>query len=92
MLLTPDGSILATDLPDEEIITIEMQKRWKFYSTARIPTREKQENIENNRTRVGDSFCYPVHAILSYYFALQKGCSINTAEHEVVIAGLKLTL
>ena len=90
----PDDSPLVTDLPDEEVMQVEIQKGWEMYfdGASRSPDGKKQENPKNNKAGIGIVFVTPDNAIITHSFALSEGCSNNEAEYEVVIAGLELAL
>ncbi|XP_058221013.1 uncharacterized protein LOC131331161 [Rhododendron vialii] len=90
----PDNSPLAIDLPDEEVMQVEVQKAWEMYfdGATRSPNGQKQEDIKNNNSGIGVVFVTPNNAIIPYSFALTKGCSNNEAEYEAVIAVLELAL
>ncbi|KAK2980357.1 hypothetical protein RJ640_014530 [Escallonia rubra] len=88
----PDVTPLAIDLPDEEVMHIEVQKGWEMYfdGASRSPDGTKQETTKNNKSGIGIVFVTPEGALLPYSFALSEGCSNNEAEYESVIAGLEL--
>ncbi|XP_058221003.1 uncharacterized protein LOC131331154 [Rhododendron vialii] len=90
----PDDSPLATDLPDEEVMQVEVQKAWEMYfdGATRSPNGQKQEDLKNNKSGIGVVFVTPNNAIIPHSFALTEGCSNNEAEYEAVIAGLELAL
>ncbi|XP_028062797.1 uncharacterized protein LOC114266101 [Camellia sinensis] len=90
----PDDSPLVTDLPDEEVMQVEIQKGWEMYfdGASRSPDGKKQENPKNNKVGIGIVFVTPDNAIITHSFALSEGCSDNEAEYEAVIAGLELAL
>ncbi|XP_028060408.1 uncharacterized protein LOC114264016 [Camellia sinensis] len=90
----PDDSPLVTDLPDEEVMQVEIQKGWEMYfdGVSRSPDGKKQENPKNNKVGIGIVFVTPDNAIITHSFALSEGCSNNEAEYEAVIAGLELAL
>ncbi|GMP56888.1 hypothetical protein CsSME_00021196 [Camellia sinensis var. sinensis] len=90
----PDNSPLVTDLPDEEVMQVEIQKGWEMYfdGASRSPDGKKQENPKNNKVGIGIVFVTPDNAIITHSFALSEGCSNNEAEYETVIAGLELAL
>ncbi|GMQ02073.1 hypothetical protein CsSME_00048471 [Camellia sinensis var. sinensis] len=89
-----DNSPLVTDLPDEEVMQVEIQKGWEMYfdGASRSPDGKKQENPKNNKAGIGIVFVTPDNAIITHSFALSEGCSNNEAEYDVVIAGLELAL
>ncbi|XP_028085335.1 uncharacterized protein LOC114286368 [Camellia sinensis] len=90
----PDDSPLVTDLPDEEVMQVEIQKGWKMYfdGASRSPDGKKQENPKNNKAGIGIVFVTSDNAIITHSFALSEECSNNEAEYEAVIAGLELAL
>ncbi|KAK2966064.1 hypothetical protein RJ640_010091 [Escallonia rubra] len=90
----PDDSPLAIDLPDEEVMHIEVQKGWEMYfdRASRSHDGTKQETTKNNKSGFGIVFVTPEGALLPYSFALSEGCSNNEAEYESVITGLELAL
>ena len=72
-----DDSPLVTDLPDKEVMQVEIQKRWELYfdGASRSPDGKKQENLKNNKLGIGIVFVTPDNAIIPYSFALTEGCS-----------------
>ncbi|XP_058216876.1 uncharacterized protein LOC131327758 [Rhododendron vialii] len=90
----PDDSPLATDLPDEEVMQVEVQKAWEMYfdGATRSPNGQKQEDLKNIKSGISVVFVTPNNAIIPHSFALTEGCSNNEAEYEAVIAGLELAL
>ncbi|KAF7151334.1 hypothetical protein RHSIM_Rhsim02G0180000 [Rhododendron simsii] len=89
----PDDSPLATDLPDEEVMQVEIQKAWEmcFDGATKSPNGQKQD-LKYNKSEIGVVFVTPNNAIIPHSFALTEGCSNNEAEYEAVIAGLELAL
>lgn len=57
----PDGSLLAIDFLDEEVMTIELLKRMEmyFHRASNSPTREMQDDVQNNKARIGILFVTP---------------------------------
>ncbi|XP_028081100.1 uncharacterized protein LOC114282592 [Camellia sinensis] len=90
----PDDSPLVTNLPDEEIMQVEIQKGCEMYfdGASRSPDGKKQENSKNNKAGIGIVFVTSDNAIITHSCALSEGCSNNEAEYEAVIAGLELAL
>lgn len=89
----PHESRLIIDLQDEEVMTIKVQKGWKmhFDGAPMCPIGEKQEDNQIEKQEQG-VFVNPENVILLYPFALEKGCSNNTAKYEAMILGLELDL
>lgn len=69
--VVPNDSLLATDLQDEEVMS---------------QTKEKQEDTKSNKAWIG-IVLPPRQCISLYSFALENGCSNNTAEYEAVFTG-----
>lgn len=57
----PENFPLGTDLSDEEVMTIEVQKRWEMYfdGVSKSPTGEQKGGYLKQQNRNQDSFCHP---------------------------------
>ncbi|XP_028096381.1 uncharacterized protein LOC114296288 [Camellia sinensis] len=90
----PNDSPLVIDLPDKEVMQVEIQKGWKVYfdGASRSPDGKKQENPKNNKAGIGIVFVTLDNAIITHSFALSERCSNNKAEYKAIIAGLELAL
>jgi len=62
----PDDSPLATDLPDEEVMQIEIKRGWKMYFdwASRSPDGQKQEKRKEKEKEKRFFFLF---SILSYF-------------------------
>lgn len=80
----PDDSPLNTDLPDEEVLTVEAgfpKCEIHFGGTPR--TEKIEDQTPKTRSGAGVVFVTPQKGVIHFSFALLKGCSKNEAEYEV---------
>lgn len=89
----PDDSPLNTDLPDEEVFTVEAGfSKWEMYFDGASRTEQMEGQTPKTRSGAGVVFVTPQKGVIHFSFALLKGCSNNEAEYEALIAGLLVAL
>jgi len=76
----PDNKELPDDLPDDEVMLVEI-KTWQLYFDGAAKSRG---------AGVGIVFVTPSGGLIPYSFALLDICSNNVAEYEALIIGLEL--
>lgn len=77
----PDDSPLNTDLPDEEVFTVEAGfKKWEMYFDGASRTEQMEGQTPKTRSGAGVVFVTPQKGVIHFSFALLKGCSNNEAE------------
>ncbi|KAL0297629.1 UNVERIFIED_CONTAM: hypothetical protein Sradi_6815000 [Sesamum radiatum] len=74
---------LSDDLPDEDILVIEVTPLWKMYLDR-----------ASHKEGVGDGVVFVTSEgeILPYSFTLTQNCSDNVAEYQVLIFGLEISV
>ncbi|XP_019198930.1 PREDICTED: uncharacterized protein LOC109192688 [Ipomoea nil] len=72
---------LSYDLPDEDVLVIEVLPPWKMYFDGAS---------HREGAGVGIVFVTPEGAVLSYSFTLTEQCSNNVAEYQALILGLEI--
>ena len=81
----PDDWELSNDLPDEEVMVIEISQPWKMFfdgATQRCGA----------DAGAGVVFVTPERDILPYSFTLIECCSNNVAEYQALILGLEMAI
>ena len=88
----PDDSPLVTDLPDEEVFSVN-SNTWELYFDGASRTEKDLNGAPRKRAGAGLVFKSPMGATFYHSFSLLKeGCSNNEAEYEALIFGLLLAL
>jgi ribonuclease HI len=88
-----DDSPLITDLPDEEVFSIEHKAPWELYFDGASRTESDPDGTPRQRAGAGLVFKTPRGEVMYHSFSLLKEeCSNNEAEYEVLIFGLLLAL
>jgi ribonuclease HI len=89
----PDDSPLITDLPDEEVFTVEPEAPWELYFDGASCTETDPDGTPRRRAGAGLVFKTPQGGVMYHSFSLMKEeCSNNEAEYEALIFGLLLAL
>ncbi|KAM0829812.1 hypothetical protein ACQ4PT_066635 [Festuca glaucescens] len=89
----PDDSPLITNLPDEEVFTVEPEAPWELYFDGASRTETNPDDTPRRRAGAGLVFKTPQGGVIYHSFALMKEeCSNNEAEYEALIFGLLLAL
>ena len=89
----PDDSPLITDLPDEEVFTVEPEVPWELYFDGASRTENDPDGTPRRRAGAGLVFKTPQGGVMYHSFSLMKEeCSNNEAEYEALIFGLLLAL
>lgn len=88
----PDDSLIATDLPNEEVMLVTPQKGWEmfFHGFSKSLTGTRKEDTQDNAAGIGILFVSADNSLILYSFSLTMGCSNSTAEYEAVIVRLEL--
>ncbi|KAL0434199.1 UNVERIFIED_CONTAM: hypothetical protein Slati_2754200 [Sesamum latifolium] len=74
---------LCNDLPDENVLVIEVTSHWKMYFDGAS---------QKKGAGAGVIFITSDGEVLPYSFILTQNCSNNIAEYQTLILGLKMTL
>ncbi|KAL0387956.1 UNVERIFIED_CONTAM: hypothetical protein Sradi_2677400 [Sesamum radiatum] len=74
---------LSDDLPDENVLVIEVTPPWKMYFDGA----SHKEGVD-----AGVVFVTSEGEVLSYSFTLTRNCSNNVAEYQAVIFGLEIAV
>ncbi|XP_019159991.1 PREDICTED: uncharacterized protein LOC109156594 [Ipomoea nil] len=72
---------LSDDLPDEDVLVIEVLPPWKMYFDGAL---------HREGAGAGVVFVTPEGEVLPYSFTLTKQCSNNVAEYQALILGLEI--
>lgn len=91
--LVPDDTPLDTELPDEEIMTVERAPKedWELYFDRSFRTK-KATNGPITRARVGVVFFTPQRGIIHFSCALIEERTNNQSEYEAQIIGLEIAI
>ena len=79
----PDDWELSNDLPDEEVMVIEISQPWKLFFDGAAQRRGAGAEVV---------FLTPEGDIRSYSFTLTECCSNNVAEYQALILGLEMAM
>ncbi|XP_017978221.1 PREDICTED: uncharacterized protein LOC108662400 [Theobroma cacao] len=79
----PDDWKFFEDLPDEDVLCIEIPRPWKLYFNGAA----RQDGVG-----AGVIFITPEGEVLPYAFTLIKNCSNNVAEYQALIIGLEMAV
>ncbi|KAL0282574.1 UNVERIFIED_CONTAM: hypothetical protein Sradi_7256700 [Sesamum radiatum] len=74
---------LSGDLPDEDVIMIEVMPPWKMYFDGASHKEEAGGGVV---------FVTSVGEVLPYSFTLTQNCSNNVAEYQALILGLEIAV
>lgn len=89
----PDDSPLITELPDEDVFTIETEPSWELCFDGASRTENDRHGTPRKRAGAGLVFKTPQGGVIYHSFSLLKEeCSNNEAEYEALIFGLLLAL
>ncbi|KAM0918026.1 hypothetical protein ACQ4PT_009389 [Festuca glaucescens] len=89
----PEDSPLITNLPDEEVLTAELEGPWELYFDGASRTEANLDGTPRRRAGAGLVFKTPRGEVMYHSFSLLKEeCSNNEAEYEALIFGLLLAL
>lgn len=89
----PDDSPLVTDLPDEEVFTVDTEAPWELYFDGASRTGSDPDGTPRRRAGAGIVFKSPQGETIYHSFSLMKEeCSNNEAEYESLIFGLLIAL
>nr|AAK92670.1 putative gag-pol precursor [Oryza sativa Japonica Group] len=89
----PDDSPLITELPDEDVFTIETEPSWELCFDGASRTENDRDGTPRKRAGAGLVFKTPQGGVIYHSFSLLKEeCSNNEAEYEALIFGLLLAL
>ncbi|XP_020080912.1 uncharacterized protein LOC109704570 [Ananas comosus] len=90
----PDDSPLITDLPDEEVMTVEkVTHYWQLYFDGASRSIESAEGSTRKKAGVGIVLVTPNKRVIYHSFSLMNpDCSNNEAEYEALAFGLLTAL
>jgi hypothetical protein len=89
----PNDSPLVTELPDEEVFTVNTEAPWELYFDGASRMESDPDGTPRRRAGAGIVFKSPKGETLYHSFSLLKEeCSNNEAEYEALIFGLLLAL
>ena len=85
----PDNSPLVTELPDEEVFTVDMEAPWELYFDGASRTEFDPDGTCCRRASAGIVFKSPKGETLYHSYSLLKEeeCSNNEAKYEALIFG-----
>ena len=81
----PDDWVLSDDLPDEEVMVIEISQPWKMFFDGAA-------QHYGAGAGAGVVFVTPEGDILPYSFTLTECCSNNVDEYQALILGLEMEM
>ena len=79
----PDEWKFSEDLPDEDVLFIEMSEPWKMFFDGAA----RQDGVG-----AGVIFITPEGEVLPFSFSLTECCSTNMAEYQALILGLEMAV
>ncbi|KAL0294379.1 UNVERIFIED_CONTAM: hypothetical protein Scaly_2913000 [Sesamum calycinum] len=79
----PAEWVLSDDLPDEDVLVVEVTPPWKMYFDGAS---------HKEGASAGVVFVTSEGEVLPYSFTLTQNCSNNIAEYQVLILGLKIAV
>ena len=83
IIFFPDEWKFFEDLPDEDVLFIEMLEPWKIFFDGAA---------RQNRAEAGVIFITPEGEVLPFSFSFTECCSNNMAEYQALILGLEMAV